>query len=83
MLVYWEVEPIRPRSLSGSGCWSRGNISRGSNRMSRLMISPLELLEKLAALFPLLRLHLLCCHGVLVSRVWDRDRIVLAYCCAR
>ena len=47
-----------------------------SDRTSPLMSSPMELLDKLAALIPPPRLHLLHYHGVLVPRARDRDRIV-------
>ena len=40
--------------------------------------SPMELLEKLAALVPPPRFHLLCYHGVLAPRARARERIVAA-----
>ena len=43
-----------------------------------LLLSPMELLEKLAALVPPPRFHLLRYHGVLAPRARDRDRIVPA-----
>ncbi len=45
-----------------------------SDGTSHLLLSPMELLEKLAALVPPPRLHLLPYHGVLAPRVRDRDR---------
>ncbi len=42
----------------------------------RIELSPQELIEKLAALVPPLRLNLLCYHGVLASNAADRARIV-------
>ena len=51
-----------------------------SDGTSHLLLSPMELLEKLAALVPPPRLHLLRYHGVLAPRARDRGRgrIVLA-----
>ena len=43
-----------------------------------LLLSPMELLEKLAALVPPPRFHLLRYHGVLAPRARDRDLIVPA-----
>ncbi len=43
-----------------------------------LLLSPMELLEKLAALVPPPRFHLLRYHGVLAPRARARDRIVPA-----
>ena len=43
-----------------------------------LLLSPMELLEKLAALVPPPRFHLLCYHGVLAPPARDRDLIVPA-----
>ena len=47
-----------------------------SDGTRHLLLSPMELLEKLAALVPPPRLHLLCYHGVLAPRARDRGRIV-------
>ena len=47
-----------------------------SDGTSHLLLSPMELLEKLAALVPPPRFHLLRYHGVLAPRARDRDRIV-------
>ncbi len=47
-----------------------------SDGTSHLLLSPMERLEKRAALVPPPRLHLLRCHGVLAPRA--RDRIVPA-----
>ena len=49
-----------------------------SDGTSHLLLSPMELLEKLAALVPPPRFHLLRYHGVLAPRARDRDRIVPA-----
>ncbi len=49
-----------------------------SDGTSPLLLSPLELLEKRAALVPPPRLHLIRYHGVLAPRARDRDRIVPA-----
>ncbi len=46
--------------------------------LSHLLLSPMELLEKRAALVPPPRLHLLRYHGVLAPRARDRGRIVPA-----
>ncbi len=43
-----------------------------SDGMSHLLLSPMERLEKRAALVPPPRLHLLRCHGVLAPRARDR-----------
>ena len=50
--------------------WSEGT--------RHLLLSPMELLEKLAALVPPPRLHLQRYHGVLAPRARDRGRIVPA-----
>ena len=50
--------------------WSEGT--------SHLLLSPMQLLEKLAALVPPPRFHLLRYHGVLAPRARDRGRIVPA-----
>ena len=47
-----------------------------SDGTSHLLLSPMELLEKLAALVPPPRLHHLRYHGVLAPRARDRGRIV-------
>ena len=47
-----------------------------SNGTTHLVLSPLELLEKLAALVPPPRLNLIRYHGILASNARDRDRIV-------
>ena len=47
-----------------------------SDGTSHLLLSPMELLEKLAVLVPPPRLHLLRYHGVLAPRARDRHRIV-------
>ena len=47
-----------------------------SDGTGHLLLSPMELLEKLAALVPPPRLHLLRYHGVLAPRARDRGRIV-------
>ena len=47
-----------------------------SDGTSHLLLSPMELLEKRAALVPPPRFHLLRYHGVLAPRARDRDRIV-------
>ncbi len=47
-----------------------------SDGTSHLLLSPMELLEKLAALVPPPRFHLLRYHGVLAPRARDRHRIV-------
>ena len=49
-----------------------------SDGTGHLLLSPMELLEKLAALAPPPRLHLLRYHGVLAPRARDRGRIVPA-----
>ena len=49
-----------------------------SDGTSHLLLSPMELLEKLAALVPPPRSHLLRYHGVLAPRARARDRIVPA-----
>ena len=49
-----------------------------SDGTGHLLLSPLELLEKLAALVPPPRFHLLRYHGVLAPRARDRGRIVPA-----
>ena len=49
-----------------------------SDGTSHLLLSPMELLEKRAALVPPPRLHLLRYHGVLAPRARARDRIVPA-----
>ena len=49
-----------------------------SDGTSHLLLSPMELLEKRAALVPPPRLHLLRYHGVLAPRARDRGRIVPA-----
>ncbi len=49
-----------------------------SDGTSHLLLSAMELLEKLAALVPPPRLHLLRYHGVLAPRARDRGRIVPA-----
>ncbi len=49
-----------------------------SDGTSHLLLSPMELLEKLAALVPPPRFHLLRYHGVLAPRARDRGRIVPA-----
>ena len=49
-----------------------------SDGTSPLLLSPMELLEKLAALVPPPRFHLLRYHGVLAPRARARDRIVPA-----
>ena len=49
-----------------------------SDGTRHLLLSPMELLEKLAALVPPPRLHLLRYHGVLAPRARDRGRIVPA-----
>ena len=47
-----------------------------SDGTSHLLLSPMDLLEKLAALVPPPRFHLLRYHGVLAPRARDRGRIV-------
>ncbi len=59
-----------PLSFALKTPWSDGT--------SHLLLSPMELLEKLAALVPPPRFHLLRYHGVLAPRARDRDRIVPA-----
>ena len=49
-----------------------------SDGTSHLLLSPMDLLEKLAALVPPPRLHLLRYHGLLAPRARARDRIVPA-----
>ena len=49
-----------------------------SDGTSHFLVSPMELLEKLAALVPPPRIHLLRYHGVLAPRARDRHRIVPA-----
>ncbi len=49
-----------------------------SDGTSHLLLSPMELLQKLAALVPPPRLHLLRYHGVLAPRARDRHRIAPA-----
>ena len=49
-----------------------------SDGTSHLLLSPMELLEKLAALVPPPRLHLLRYHGLLAPRARGRGRIVPA-----
>ena len=49
-----------------------------SDGTRHLLLSPMELLEKLAALVPPPRFHLLRYHGVLAPRARDRGRIVPA-----
>ncbi len=49
-----------------------------SDGTSHLLLSPMELLEKLAVLVPPPRFHLLRYHGVLAPRARDRHRIVPA-----
>ncbi len=60
---------------------SRKRISRlktpWSDGTTHLVLSPLELIEKLAALVPPPRLNLVRYHGVLAPNAADRDRIVL------
>ena len=51
---------------------------RGRMGPRHLLLSPMELLEKLAALVPPPRFHLLRYHGVLAPRARDRGRIVPA-----
>ena len=59
-----------PLSFALKTPWSDGT--------RHLLLSPMELLEKLAALVPPPRFHLLRYHGVLAPRARARDRIVPA-----
>ena len=59
-----------PLSFALKTPWSDGT--------RHLLLSPMELLEKLTALVPPPRLHLLRYHGVLAPRARARDRIVPA-----
>ena len=47
-----------------------------SDGTTHLVLSPLELIEKLAALIPPPGLNLVCYHGVLAPNAASRDRIV-------
>ncbi|MCY3787552.1 MAG: transposase [Gemmatimonadetes bacterium] len=49
-----------------------------SDGTGHLLLSPMELLERLAALVPPPRIHLLRYHGILASRARARDRILPA-----
>ena len=56
--------------------WSRACPEPRRGRTTHLVLSPLELIEKLAALVPPPRLNLVRYHGVLAPNAAARDRIV-------